>query len=97
VSNIHIQGIEVGNVKTPDGLYSCYQALVIQGPVKSSYNGADKTQVVLPVSDVFISDCNFGATANSAQPFYLFNAKNINFRNVAIAAKKYHTTLEVMP
>jgi len=96
VSNIHITGVAVGNVSTPDGLRSCYQALVIQGPVSNSYNGADKVPL-LPVSDVFIDDCNFGTAANAARPLYLFNAKNIKLHNVTIATKKYNATLEVLP
>jgi hypothetical protein len=39
VEDIHISGIRVGNVDTGKGSYSCYQAIVILGPVASDYNG----------------------------------------------------------
>jgi polygalacturonase len=94
VSNIHISGVTVGNVKTKNGLHSCYQAIVIQGPVSSDYNGADRPPpAVPPVSDVFISDCDFGTPANTAHPWYLYNVKGLRLENVTIAAKVYKTSL----
>lgn len=39
VENIHISRVRVGNVVTAAGSFSCYQPLVIVGPVAATYNG----------------------------------------------------------
>jgi polygalacturonase len=50
VSSVHISNVRVGNVKTPEGEFSCYQALVILGPVATSFNGPAGTPILpLPV------------------------------------------------
>jgi polygalacturonase len=93
VSNVHISQVTVGDVATPQGHYSCYQALVIQGPVAADYNGPAPAPAVPPVTDVFISDCHFGTVANAAHPWYLDHAKNIVLKNVSIGGARYDTTL----
>jgi polygalacturonase len=94
VSNVHISQVTVGNVATKAGNYSCYQAILIQGPVASDYNGAEQPPpVVLPVSNVTISDCNFGTPVNAEHPYYVYNAQGVQLRNVTIADKLYNATL----
>ena len=53
---------------------SCYQAIIIQGPVAADYNGLTQPPpTVYPVQNVTIADCDFGTPANTAQPYYLYN------------------------
>ena len=92
VSDVHISGIKVGNVKTADGPRSCYQAMVILGPVASSYNGAPGTPI-LPLTGITITDCDFGTPVNAAQPWFLHNVKSVTLTNVVIAGKSWSTTL----
>ena len=84
VTDIHIQNVQVGNVATPNGMMSAYQAIVIQGPVVESFNGTLATTTILPVSDISISNCDFGTVAHLTQPIYLYNAKNIHLQQVKI-------------
>lgn len=84
VSDIHISGVKVGNVSTATGKYSGYQAIVIQGPVPSSYNGPDKNAKVLPVMHVTISDSDLGTPVNTAEPIYLYNMQGLELKNVVI-------------
>jgi polygalacturonase len=86
VTNVHISNVRVGDVETKDGRFSCYQAIVIQGPVAANYNGAGKPKV-LPVTDVTIQDCDLGTPANSEQPNYLYNVKGLVLKNVRIGGK----------
>jgi polygalacturonase len=92
ISDIHISGIKVGNVAASGGNYSCYQAMVILGPVASSYNGPAGA-AVLPVRDVTISDCDFGTPRNGDNPWFLHNVRGLTLKNVTIAGKNYSTTL----
>ena len=92
VSDIHISEVRVGNVTSADGKFSCYQAMVILGPVASSYNGpAGKT--ILPVTNVTITDCDFGTPKNAAQPWFLHNVQGLVLKNVVIAGKSISTVL----
>ncbi|QOY94119.1 glycoside hydrolase family 28 protein [Massilia sp. UMI-21] len=93
VENIHISGVRVGNVATPDGPRSCYQALLLLGPVAFDYNGAQPAEI-LPIRDVTITDCDFGTPVNAAQPWFVYNVRNVKLRNVKIAGKVYNTTLQ---
>jgi polygalacturonase len=70
VENVHISGVKVGNVKTKDGTFSCFQALLLLGPVAYDYNG-DKPAEILPIRDVTITDCDFGTPVNSGAAVYL--------------------------
>jgi polygalacturonase len=91
VSKVRISKVTVGNVATQDGRYSCYQAIVIQGPVAANYNGAGQPQV-LPVSDITISDCDLGTPVNGAQPTYLYNVRGLTLKNVRIGEKLVNET-----
>ncbi|TFW35084.1 glycoside hydrolase family 28 protein [Massilia horti] len=93
VSNVHISNLRVGNVNTPTGMYSCYQAFVILGPLASSYNGP-AGKPVLPVRDVTISDCDFGTPRNSEHPWFAHNVKGVQLTNVKIAGKTYNASLD---
>jgi polygalacturonase len=92
VENVHISGVQVGNVKTRDGAFSCFQALLLLGPVAYDYNGPQGAQI-LPIRNVTITDCDFGTPLNAAQPFYLYNVRDVKLANVTVGAKTYDTTL----
>jgi len=92
VEHVHISGVKVGNVKTKDGEFSCYQALLLLGPVAFDYNGPAGAEI-LPIRDVTITDCDFGTPRNAAQPWYVYNVKNVKLTNVTIAGKLVNTTL----
>jgi polygalacturonase len=94
VDNIQISNVTVGNVKTKKGtLASCYQAIVILGPVASDYNGPQPMPTVVPVTNVKISDCDFGTPANAEQPWYLYNVKGLQLTRVKMGGKEINTTL----
>ncbi|MEP7155755.1 MAG: glycoside hydrolase family 28 protein [Betaproteobacteria bacterium] len=93
VSGISISNVKVGNVAIQGGNYSSYQAIVIQGPVPASYNGAEKSPKVVGVSNVTISDCNFGTPVNAAKPIYLYNVEGLTLRNVTIGSTVHNKTL----
>ena len=92
VSDVHISGVKVGNVATQGGQYSCYQAMVILGPVASSYNG-EPGKPILPLTRISIIDCDFGTPRNAAQPWFLHNVSSVTLKNVTIAGKVVSTTL----
>ena len=92
VTDIHISNVRVGNVATRDGKFSCYQAIVILGPVASDYNGK-ASPVIVPVSNVSISDCDLGTPVNTANPLYLYNVKGLTLKNVKIGDSMYNKTL----
>jgi hypothetical protein len=72
---------------------SCFQAIVVLGPVASDYNGPQPMPAVLPVTDVSISDCDFGTPANGASPWFMYNVKGLKLKNVTIGGKVHNTTL----
>jgi polygalacturonase len=72
---------------------SCFQAIVILGPVASDYNGPQPMPPVFPVTNVSISDCDFGTPVNTASPWFLFNVKNMTLKNVTIGDKVHNTVL----
>lgn len=92
VSHVYISGVKVSNANTDQGARSCYQAIVLMGPLKSSYNGPDKP-VVSPITNVTISDCDFGTPVNGAQPWFIHNVRELMLRNVTIANKVYNEVL----
>lgn len=92
VEHIHISGVKVGNVQTRDGAFSCFQALLLLGPVAFDYNG-DQPAEILPIRDVTITDCDFGTPVNAAQPWFTYNVKNVKLTNVIIGGKVHNTTL----
>ncbi|RJG10737.1 glycoside hydrolase family 28 protein [Massilia cavernae] len=89
VSNVHISNVKVGNVTKGGKPVSCYQAIVILGPVASDYNGPAPAPTVWPVRDVTISDCDFGTPANAAQPWFLYNVKGLALKNVRIGGRSH--------
>jgi polygalacturonase len=91
VEHVRISRVTVGNVATPGGAVSCYQPVVIVGPVASTYNGPGKP-AVLPVRDVVISDCDFGTPVKAAPAAAVVNARDIVLRNVKVAGKTVNAT-----
>ena len=93
VSNVHISHVIVGNVATQGGRYSCYQAVVILGPVATDYNGPAPAPALQPVSDITISDCDLGTPFYGAQPIYLYKVRGLKLSNVKIGDKVLNTTM----
>jgi polygalacturonase len=93
VSNVQISNVKVGTVTKKGQKLSSYQAIVVLGPVASDYNGAAPRPAVLPVTGVTIQDCDFGIPANAAQPFYLYNVKDLVLKNVTIGGKVVNAVL----
>lgn len=93
VSDIHISNVTVGDVAGQGGFYSGYQAIVIQGPVPASYNGAGEAPKVLPVTNITITDCNLGTPVNGANPIYLYNVEGLTLKNVTIGGVVHNKTL----
>jgi polygalacturonase len=94
VSNIHISNIKAGNVTKDGKTASCFQAIVILGPVASDYNGPQPMPPVVPVTGVTITDCDFGMPVNTAQPWFLYNVKGLTLNNVTIGGKVHNVTLD---
>ncbi len=92
ISDVHVSRIRVSNVATPEGSFSCYQAFVVMGPVAHSYNGAEG-KPVLPVTNISISDCDFGTPVAGDKPWYAYNVRGLRLRNVTIAGKRYDTDI----
>jgi polygalacturonase len=92
VSDVHISNVRVGNVQTPEGAFSCYQAMVILGPVASSFNGQPGTRI-LPLSDITITDCDFGTPRNADAPWFIHHVQRLSLKNVTIAGKRISAEL----
>jgi polygalacturonase len=72
ISNVNISNVTATNVSSvptgysstsgglANGLNSCFQAIVAQGPEAVDYNGPSPLPTVSPISGVTISNCNFG-------------------------------------
>ena len=98
ISNIEISNIEVGNVQLNDQWVSCYQPLVILGPIPSDLNSRDAVlPKIHPVRNILLKDCNFGLPINDAAPFFTYNALNVRLENVKIGDKTYQQTLNALP
>jgi polygalacturonase len=95
ISNIHISDVNVGNVITEKGEFSCYQPIVILGPVKASFNGPDPNKEIFPVFNVTVQNCDFGKPASGDEKFFLYNVKNLNLINVTINGKKVNQTFRI--
>jgi polygalacturonase len=89
VSDVHISNIRVSNVKTAEGSFSCYQAMVLLGPVAASYNGPSGAPI-LPIINVTVSDSDFGTPRNAAEPWFAYNVQGLKLRNVRIDGKEYN-------
>ncbi|MGV7207527.1 glycoside hydrolase family 28 protein [Oxalobacteraceae bacterium A2-2] len=92
VSDVHISNLKAGNAAMADGAFSGWQALLILGPVAASYNGPPGAAIT-PVSQVTLTDCDFGTPRNGAQPVQLYNARGVVLANVTIAGKTVNQTL----
>ncbi len=98
--DIHIANVRARDV-TLNGLTgSCFQALVVQGPVNSDYNGPQPAPPIVPIENVTITDCDLGspiakgpAGPTVAGPIYLYNARNVRLQNVRIDGRTYNTIL----
>ena len=93
VSHVHISNVKAGNIKVDGAEVSCYQAMVILGPVATSFNGKPGTPV-LPLTDITITDCDFGTPRNAEQPWFTHNVKGLVLKNVRIAGKTISTVLD---
>ena len=94
VSNVHISNVKVGNVEAKGGKQaSCFQAIVILGPVASDYNGPEPMPAIIPVTDVTITDCDFGTPVNTESPWFLYNVKGLKLKNVTVDGKVLNTEL----
>ncbi len=91
VSEVHISNLRANNVRMADGEFSGWQALLILGPVAASFNGPPGTPIP-PVSNVTITDSDFGTPRNGKEPIYLYNARNVVLSNVTIAGKVINKT-----
>jgi polygalacturonase len=92
VSDVHISNIKAGDVKTKDGSFSCFQAILILGPVAASFNGKPGTPI-LPVTNVTITDCDFGTPRSTEHPWFVHNARGVKLRNVRAGGKTVNQTL----
>jgi hypothetical protein len=83
------------NAASPAGASaSCYQAIIIQGPVAEDYNGLTQPPPTgYPVQNITIADCDFGTPADATQPYYLYNVQGLTLDNVTISGTIYNTTL----
>ena len=70
-----------------------FRAIVILGPVSNNYNGPQPMPQVPPVTNVTISDCDFGTTVSTEQPYFLYNVRGLKLNRVKIGGKEYNTTL----
>ena len=93
VSDIHISNVRVGNVSKGGKRGSCYQAIVILGPVAFDYNGPQPMPSVLPVRRVTIKDCDFGNPVSDKEPIYLYNVQGLKLDNVVIGGKRMNGIL----
>jgi len=92
VSDVHISRIRAGNVKARGGAFSCNQVMVVLGPVSSSYNGPAGVPV-LPLTDISITDADFGTPRDADEPWFVYNVKRLKLSNVRIAGKTINTEL----
>ncbi|SFC90534.1 glycoside hydrolase family 28 protein [Massilia yuzhufengensis] len=92
VSDVHISRIKVADVATSGGAFSCYQAFVVMGPVAHSYNGSEN-KPVHAITNISISDCDFGTPINGDKPWYAYNVQGLKLRNVRIGGKRFDTDI----
>lgn len=72
---------------------SCYQAIVILGPVAFDDNGPQPIPSVLPVRRITIKDCDFGKPVSDKEPIYLYNVHGLKLDNVVIGGKRMDAML----
>ncbi|MEO7494360.1 MAG: glycoside hydrolase family 28 protein [Massilia sp.] len=93
VTNVQISNVKVGNVKKDGKQVSCFQAFSILGPVAAQYNGPLPMPQVLPVTNVSISDCDFGTPANIENPYFFYNVRGLTLKNVTIGGVIYNKVI----
>jgi polygalacturonase len=93
VTNVRISNVQVGNVAKDGKQVSCFQAFAILGPVAAQYNGPLPVPAVLPVTNVTISDCDFGNPADRAHPWFAYNVRGLTLKNVKIGGVIYNEVL----
>ncbi len=100
VQGIHISNVRASNVTLGTITGSCFQAIVAQGPVAFDYNGPVPAPEVFPISNVTITDCDFGtptaagpASSTKPGPIYAYNVHDIVLKNVTIAGQVFNTTI----
>jgi polygalacturonase len=100
VENIHISNVRVADVTLGSLTGSCFQAIVAQGPVAADYNGTTPAPAVPAISNVTITDCDFGtptatgpASGTTPGPVYAYNVRDIVLKNVKIGGTVLNTTL----
>ena len=100
VRGIHISNVRATNVTLNGATGSCFQAIVAQGPVAYDYNGPLPVPEVPAISDVTITDCDFGtplaagpASATVPGPIYAYNVQDIVLQNVKIGGTIVNTTV----
>jgi polygalacturonase len=89
LSDIRIEGVRVGNLGPKGAAPSCWQALVVQGPVAAKFHAGQEPAPTMALTRVTIADCDFGTPANAAQPCQVFEPAGLrisefNFNNVRI-------------
>lgn len=94
VSDVHISNVQVGNVKTKFGQFSCFQAIVILGPVASDFNGLQAMPAIFPVTNVSIENCDFGSTVNRKEPVFLYQVQKLRLKDVIINGKTISQTMD---
>jgi polygalacturonase len=94
IENIHISEVRASNVVTANGLFSCYQPIVILGPVRESFNGQTLASSFHAVERVYISDCDFGDCVNVKEPIFLHNVKSLSLKNVRVNGVLMNTILK---
>jgi polygalacturonase len=77
LSDIHISGVRVGNPGPPGAAPSCWQAIVVQGPVAANYTSDPAGTRRLPIERVSISDCDFGWPANRTHPYEVYEPAGV--------------------
>jgi polygalacturonase len=92
--------VKASNVTLGAVTASSFQAIDAQGPVKADYNGALPVPDMPAITDVTISDCDFGtpatagpASAAVAGPICAYNVHDIALKNVTIAGTVYNGTV----
>jgi polygalacturonase len=85
VRDISIARIRVG--LPPGAEAGCYQAFILLGPVASDFNGEGRPAIA-PITGVTISDCDFGTPSNRADPWFVYNVRDLTLRAVTIDGQR---------
>jgi len=94
VRNIHIAELTVRSPAANPDAPSCYQAVMVLGPVGYDYNGAVPLASVSAVEQVHLRDCDFGTPALADRPVYAYNVQDLRLENVKIAGVAFNTVIQ---